>query len=125
MRSLGNLDALFEQAEFFIDAVSGYGSDFALSFSAPLMADYNHLSEAEAIRELARHTEAVKLRFQEFAISYNINIITGSMPFIENGHVYNVGFLCKRDGTNEMYRKIHITPNKFSIGELQEGHSNL
>jgi hypothetical protein len=29
MRSLGNLDALFEQAEFFIDAVSGYGS-FAL-----------------------------------------------------------------------------------------------
>jgi hypothetical protein len=66
MRSLGNLDALFEQAEFFIDAVSGYGSDFALfqSFTAPLMADYNHLSEAEAIRELARHTEAVKLRFQ-------------------------------------------------------------
>jgi hypothetical protein len=27
--------------------------------------------------------------------------------FIENEHVYNVGFLCKRDGTNEMYRKIH------------------
>jgi myosin-crossreactive antigen len=43
------------------------------------MAD---LSEAEAIRELAQHTEAVKLKFQEFA-TYNINIITGSMPFIE------------------------------------------
>ncbi len=115
MRSLGNLEALFEQAQFFIDAVSGYGSDFALFpefFTAPLMADYNHLSEAEAIRELARHTEAVRLKFQEFAISYNINIITGSMPFIENGSVYNVGFLCKRDGTNEMYRKIHITPNE-------------
>jgi hypothetical protein len=51
------------------------------------MADFNHLSEAEAIRELAQHTEAVKLKFQEFAISYNINIITGSMPFIENEHV--------------------------------------
>ena len=116
MRSLGNLEALFEQAEFFIDAVSGYGSDFALFpefFTAPLMADFNHLSEAEAIRELARHTEAVRLKFQEFAISYNINIITGSMPFIENGSVYNVGFLCKRDGTNEMYRKIHITPNEI------------
>jgi predicted amidohydrolase len=76
------------------------------------MADFNHLSEAEAIRELAQHTEAVKLKFQEFAISYNINIITGSMPFMRNEHVYNVGFLCKRDGTNEMYRKIHITPNE-------------
>jgi predicted amidohydrolase len=77
MRSLGNLDALFEQAEFFIDAVSGYGSDFALFpefFTAPLMADYNHLSEAEAIRELARQT--VKLRFQG-TFHYNINIMEG------------------------------------------------
>lgn len=115
MRTLRNLDALYEQAEFFIDAVSGYGSDFALFpefFTAPLMADFNHLSEAEAIRELAQYTEAVKKRMQEFAISYNINIITGSMPFLEDGHVYNVGFLCRRDGTSEMYRKIHITPNE-------------
>jgi hypothetical protein len=28
------------------------------------MADYNHLSEAEAIRELARHTEAVNYVFK-------------------------------------------------------------
>jgi hypothetical protein len=40
------------------------------------------------------------------------------MPFIEDEHVYNVGFLCKRDGTNEMYRKIHITKQVFH-GELQ------
>lgn len=116
MRSLGNLDALFEQAEFFIDAVSGYGSDFALFpelFTAPLMADYNHLSEAEAIKELAKYTDSIHKKMQEFAISYNINIITGSMPYLENGHVYNVGFLCRRDGTSEMYRKIHITPNEI------------
>ncbi|MEZ4853175.1 GNAT family N-acetyltransferase [Flavobacterium sp.] len=115
MRLLRNLDALYEQTEFFIDAVSGYGSDFALFpefFTAPLMADFNHLSEAEAIRELAKYTDAVKNKMQEFAISYNINIITGSMPFLEDGHVYNVGFLCRRDGTSEMYRKIHITPNE-------------
>ncbi|CAM3645541.1 bifunctional GNAT family N-acetyltransferase/carbon-nitrogen hydrolase family protein [Flavobacterium chungbukense] len=115
MRPLNNVEALFEQAEFFIDAVSGYGSDFALFpelFIAPLMADYNHLSEAEAIRELARHSDPIRKRFQEFAISYNINIITGSMPYMEGGNLYNVGFLCKRDGTSEMYTKIHITPNE-------------
>ncbi|MFD2942121.1 GNAT family N-acetyltransferase [Flavobacterium notoginsengisoli] len=115
MRPLNNVEALFEQAEFFIDAVSGYGSDFALFpelFIAPLMADYNHLSEAEAIRELARHSDPIRKRFQEFAISYNINIITGSMPYLEGGNLYNVGFLCKRDGTSEMYTKIHITPNE-------------
>lgn len=115
MRPLNNLEQLFEQAEFFIDVVSGYGSDFALFpelFTAPLMADYNHLSEADAIRELAKHSEPIRKKFQEYAISYNINIITGSMPYLEDGILYNVGFLCKRDGSSEMYTKIHITPNE-------------
>ncbi|MGL5111962.1 MAG: GNAT family N-acetyltransferase, partial [Flavobacterium sp.] len=113
MRSLANLDALFEQSEFFIDVVSGYGCDFALFpelFTAPLMADYNHLTEAAAIRELAKYSDPIRKRFQEFAISYNINIISGSMPYLEGGNLYNVGFLCKRDGTSEMYAKIHVTP---------------
>ncbi len=115
MRPLANVEALFEQSEFFIDVVSGYGSDFALFpelFIAPLMADFNHLSEADAIREIARYCDPIRKRFQELAISYNINIITGSMPYLEDGNLYNVGFLCKRDGTYEMYTKIHITPNE-------------
>ncbi len=115
MRQLNNLEALFEQAEFFIDVVSGYGSDFAVFpelFIAPLMADYNHMSESEAIREIAKHSEPIRKRFQELAISYNINIITGSMPMVEDGALYNSGFLCKRDGSSEKYTKIHITPNE-------------
>lgn len=124
MRQLNNLEALFEQCEFFIDVVSGYGSDFALFpelFIAPLMADYNHLSEAEAIRELAKYSDPIRKRFQEFAISYNINIITGSMPYLENGSLYNVGFLCKRDGTSEMYAKIHVTPNEVQHWGMKGG----
>ncbi len=124
MRPLANLEALFEQAEFFIDVVSGYNSDFALFpelFIAPLMADYNHLSEADAIRELAKYSEPIRKRFQEFAISYNINIITGSMPYIVDGTLYNVGFLCKRDGTYEMYYKVHITPNEKSYWGMTGG----
>ncbi|MCM5662000.1 carbon-nitrogen hydrolase family protein [Galbibacter mesophilus] len=124
MRPLKNLDALFEQAEFFIDAVSGYESDFALFpelFIAPLMADYNHLNEADAIRELAKYTEAIHQKFKEFAISYNINIITGSMPNIIDGNLYNCGFLCKRDGSSEMYTKIHITPNEISHWGMKGG----
>jgi predicted amidohydrolase len=74
------------------------------------MADFNHLSEAEAIRELAQHTEAVKLKFQN--LLFLTISISSQHAFYRNEHVYNVGFLCKRDGTNEMYRKIHITPNE-------------
>jgi predicted amidohydrolase/ribosomal protein S18 acetylase RimI-like enzyme len=124
MRPLNNIQEFFEQAEFFIDVVSGYGSDFALFpelFIAPLMADYNHLSEAEAIRELARYSDPIRKRFQEFSISYNINIITGSMPYLENGNLYNVGFLCKRDGSSEMYSKIHVTPNEVQHWGMKGG----
>ncbi len=125
MRPLANLEALFEQAEFFIDAVSGYAADFALFpelFVAPLMADFNHLSEADAIREIARYAEPIRKRFQEMAISYNINIITGSMPHVEEGNLYNVGFLCKRDGSSEMYTKIHITPNEVNYWGMKGGN---
>lgn len=125
MRSLNNLEEFFDQAQFFIDAVSGYGSDFACFpelFIAPLMADYNHMSESEAIREISKFTDPIHKKFQEFAISYNINIITGSMPFLDDdGVLYNVGFLCKRDGTSEMYRKIHITPNERLYWGMQGG----
>lgn len=124
MRPLNNLEALFEQAEFFIDTVSGYSSDFALFpelFTAPLMADYNHLQEADAIRELAKYTLPIQKKFQEYAISYNINIITGSMPYLDKGSLYNVGFLCKRDGTSEMYQKIHITPNEVMHWGMKGG----
>ncbi|RAU19436.1 carbon-nitrogen hydrolase [Nitrincola tibetensis] len=113
MRSMESIDNLFDQMEFFVDAVSDYGSDFILFpelFAAPLMAHYNHLSVPESIRQLAKYTETIRNKFIDFAIAYNINIITGSMPYIMDGKLYNSGFLCRRDGTWEQYDKVHVTP---------------
>ncbi len=124
MRSYKNLDELLQQAEFFIDSVSGYRSDFALFpefFNAPLMAENNHMPEAEAIRELAKHTEAIVQRFSEFSVSYNINIITGSMPEMKGDRLYNVGHICKRDGSVERYEKLHVTPDEAKIWGMQGG----
>ncbi|MHC1776692.1 MAG: GNAT family N-acetyltransferase [Lentimicrobium sp.] len=126
MRSYKNLEELMQQAEYFIEAVSRYRSDFALFpefFNAPLMAENNHLSEPEAIRELAKHTATVVQKFSELAISYNINIISGSMPEIENDRLYNVGHLCRRDGTTERYEKLHVTPDEVLIWGMEGGKS--
>ena len=125
MRSYKDLDELMQQAEYFVDAVSGYRSDFALFpefFNAPLMAENNHLPEAEAIRELAKHTSSIVQKFSELAISYNINIITGSMPVIKNDLLYNIGYLCKRDGTVEHYEKLHVTPDEAKVWGMQGGN---
>ena len=125
MRPYKDLEELMTQVEFFVDAVSGYRSDFALFpefFNAPLMAKNNHLTESEAIRELAKDTEEIVKQFSQLSISYNINIISGSMPEMQNGKLYNVGYLCKRDGTVERYEKLHVTPDEARVWGLQKGH---
>ncbi len=126
MRPFPNLDSLCEQIEFFVDVVSDYQSDFILFpelFNAPLMTEYNHLSGADAMREIAKSTIPLRDKFVEFAISYNINIITGSMPFLDNGTLRNVGYLCRRDGSYEMYEKIHLTPGEKSAWGMVGGDS--
>lgn len=125
MRLYDSLEQLMQQAEFFVDAVSGYRADFALFpefFNAPLMAENNHLSEPEAIRELAKLTGDIVQKFSELSISYNINIITGSMPEIRDDKLYNAGYLCKRDGSVERYEKIHVTPDEVKIWGMQGGN---
>ena len=125
MRPYKDVASLMQQAEYFIDTVSGYRSDFALFpefFNAPLMAMNNHLSEPEAIRELAKYTDEIVQKFSNFSISYNINIIAGSMPEVKNGNLYNVGYLCKRDGAVERYEKLHVTPDEAKVWGMQGGH---
>jgi predicted amidohydrolase/GNAT superfamily N-acetyltransferase len=125
MRLYKGLEGLMEQAEFFVDSVSAYRCDFALFpefFNAPLMADNNHLPESQAIRELAKFTPVIVKKFSELAISYNINIITGSMPELKNDLLYNVGYLCKRDGSIDRYEKLHVTPDEAKVWGMQGGN---
>ncbi|MGS2740823.1 GNAT family N-acetyltransferase [Sinomicrobium sp. M5D2P17] len=124
MRPYKNVESLLQQSEYFVDTLSGYRADFALFpefFNAPLMAQFNHLSEPEAIRELAKYTDKVIEEFSKLSISYNINIVAGSMPEIKDENLYNVGYLCKRDGTIERYEKIHVTPDEAKVWGMQGG----
>lgn len=115
MRLFPDIEAFYEQVEFFVDAVSGYKSDFIMFpefFNTPLLHPYNHLPEMEAMRKLAEHTAQIVERIQQYALAYNVNIISGSMPILENNKLYNATYLCHRSGKTDEYRKIHITPNE-------------
>jgi predicted amidohydrolase/ribosomal protein S18 acetylase RimI-like enzyme len=113
MRAATSIDEIIDQAEYFIDTVSDYESDFILFpelFNAPLLVAYNEVSQARAMRRLAASTQPILNRMREFAVSYNINIIAGSMPVVDKRRLYNVAYLCRRDGSIDSVRKIHITP---------------
>ncbi|RAJ06953.1 putative amidohydrolase [Chitinophaga skermanii] len=125
MRTYSGVGGLLEQAEYFIDAVSDYASDFCVFpefFNAPLMIEFNQLDQAGAIRGLAKHTEYILQKFCDFAVSYNVNIITGSMPIVIDEQLYNIAYLCRRDGTYEQFIKIHPTPSEVSSWGMKGGN---
>src|SRR5690606_2998781 len=125
MRLFKDIDDFYDQIEFFVDAVSDYGADFILFpefFNTPLMSPYNDMPERAAMEKLAELTKEIVGRIQEFAVSYNVNIIAGSMPVVERGKLYNVTYLCHRNGQSDSYRKIHITPNEFKYYGMVGGN---
>ncbi|MFN1217999.1 nitrilase-related carbon-nitrogen hydrolase [Chryseobacterium kwangjuense] len=127
MRHFKNIDAFYEQVEFFVNVMGDYKSDFVLFpelFNTPLLAPFNKLSERDSMIELAKLSEEIKIRISELAISYNVNIISGSMPVFdpENNDLYNVSYLLHRDGRIDEYRKIHITPNERKYYGMKGGN---
>ncbi|MGB3850215.1 MAG: GNAT family N-acetyltransferase [Tunicatimonas sp.] len=125
MRRVQSLEDMLQQVEFFVDTVSSYNADFVLFpefFNAPLMALFTNTDAADAVRSLAEYTEQVRDKMQEMAISYNINILAGSMPVYENHKLYNVSYLLHRDGNVDTQYKLHITPDEQSYWGLQGGN---
>ncbi len=124
MRQTRSLDDLYTQIEYFVDAVSGYQADVVLFpefFNGPLMAPWNDQGPAGAVRRLAEYTEEIRDRMLKFAVSYNINIIAGSMPEYDGDHLRNVCYLLRRDGTWDRQYKVHITPDEVGYWGLTGG----
>jgi predicted amidohydrolase len=124
MRSYSNMDDLLQQVEYFVDAVSDYQSDFILFpelFNAPLMGKFNNMNSLKAIKELAQFTEPIVREMSKMAVSYNVNIVSGSMPELRDNRVYNVAYVLQRNGRIDKVDKIHITPSEEYEWHIQGG----
>lgn len=116
MRRFDSLDDFMQQVEFFVDTVSDYQADIVLFpelLNAPLIHTYEGNNPAEAMRKLAEYTDDVRQAMIDMALAYNINIVAGSVPALdESGTLRNVSYLCRRDGTWDSQAKLHITPEE-------------
>ncbi|MCM2129955.1 carbon-nitrogen hydrolase family protein [Larsenimonas rhizosphaerae] len=116
MREFASVEQVLQQVEFYVDAIADYQSDFAVLpelFNTPLMGLTDQTNQVEAIQFLAGFTERFKTEISRMAVSYNINIVAGSMvEHGEDGRLYNVSYLCHRDGEIEKQAKLHITPQE-------------
>ncbi|MGM0544862.1 MAG: GNAT family N-acetyltransferase, partial [Pseudomonadota bacterium] len=119
MREFSSVEAALQQIEYFVDALSDYQSDFAVFpelFNAPLMGLQDREAQQDqmgAIRFLAGFTERFVTELSRMAVSYNINIVGGSMiEARDDDRLYNVTYLLHRDGSIEKQSKLHITPQE-------------
>ncbi|MEZ5944133.1 MAG: GNAT family N-acetyltransferase [Planctomycetaceae bacterium] len=115
MRTIDDFDDFARQSEFFIDTASEYKSDFVLFpelHTTQLLSFLPDLRPGEAARRLAEFTPQYLDLYTELAVKYDINVIGGSQFVLEDGYLYNVSYLFRRDGTLERQEKIHITPSE-------------
>lgn len=127
MRQVKSFEAFAEQVEYFVDVVADYKADFAIFpelFTLQLLsAESQKLTNpADAIAALTKYTEPLKQLLSRLAVDYNINIIGGSHPTREeDGEVYNIAYVCLRDGSVHAQRKIHPTPSEVYWWNIRGG----
>jgi len=125
MRKIGGFDEFAEQCEYFVDVASGYKSDFVVFpeiFTLQLLSFLPNQRPGLAVRTLAGFTPQYLDLFQHLAIKYAVNVVGGSHYTEEDGVIYNIAYLFKRDGGIEKQYKLHITPNERHWWGVQPGH---
>ncbi len=116
MRPIKSFDEFAHQTEFFVDVASNYKSDFAIFpeiFTLQLLSFIPQGRPGKTVRKLAStYTKDYIDHFQHLALKYDVNVVAGSHYSEEDGELYNISYLFKRDGGFEKQYKIHITPNE-------------
>ena len=113
MRRIENFDEFAQQVTHFVDVASEYQSDFVVFpelFTLQLLSFTDTQRPGEAARKVAEFTPQYLELLTELAIAHNVNIIGGSHFTMEEGRLYNVAYLFRRNGTLGKQYKIHVTP---------------
>lgn len=124
MRIFDSVEDFLQQVEFFVDAISDYNADLILFpelFNAPLLALYDQQDPPSSIRSLAEHSERLRRELTYMALTYNINIVAGSLPHYHDDRLYNISWVCRRDGTWDSQYKLHITPDEAEYWGFEGG----
>jgi predicted amidohydrolase len=126
MRRFSSADEFLQQVDLQVRALASYKCDVAVFpefFSVPLTGLWPQLDTAASMRELARLTPELVKTIARMATANNINVIAGSMPLLDNGKLYNVSCLCRRDGKVEVQYKLHPTPGEVTDWQMQGGQA--
>jgi len=124
MNAISSWEEFETQCEFFTDVAADHRADFLLFpelFTLQLLCLVPGHRPGTAARALADFTPRFREMFNKLAVRFNINIIAGSNFAVEDGALFNVSYLFRRDGTVDSQDKIHVTPNERRWWGVQGG----
>ncbi len=125
MRHVKDFDDFARQTEYFVDVAANYRSDFAVFpelLTTQLLSAMQVKDPATGVRALTEYTDEYIEHFTDLAVRYNLNIVGGTHLVEEEGRLYNVAFLFRRDGTIDRQYKVHVTPNERRWWGIEPGH---
>ena len=124
MRPFASVQELLQLVEHKLATLASYPCDFAVFpefFTTPLMALTPTLDTHAAMRALAATSQSIIDAIAAMAVKYRINVVAGSVPMLEGKRLYNVAWLCHRDGRVEQQVKLHPTPGEKKEWDMRGG----
>ena len=124
VRPVDDFMAFATQTEFFVDVAADKGSDFILFpelYTTQLLSVRRAERAEQGVRMVAEYTPQYLELLTDLAVRYDVNIVGGSQFTEEEGRLYNVAYLFRRDGTLEKQYKIHVTAEERRWWGLEGG----
>ncbi|MBL27867.1 MAG: carbon-nitrogen hydrolase [Rhodospirillaceae bacterium] len=126
MRGLSDSAEFERQIEYFVDVAADYRSDFVvfpeLLTLQLLSIETKPLPPMEGVARIAGYTDWFVSFMSALAMRYNINIIGGSHPTLDDdGEIKNTGYVFLRDGAVHRQEKVHPTPDEAYWWNIKGG----
>ena len=126
MRNFDSIEDFLQQVENYVRSQAASNCDVVLFpefFNVPLTSLTPELEPMAAMRELALHTPMILAKIAAMAVKYRINVAAGSFPVLEKTAIYNVAYLCHRDGRLDAQYKLHPTPGEKRDWDIRGGNT--
>jgi predicted amidohydrolase/mannitol/fructose-specific phosphotransferase system IIA component (Ntr-type) len=108
-----------------VSVASDYRCDFILFpeiFTAELLSLVRPADPALAMRALDEFTPRFLELCTGLAVKHDINVVGGTHLTVEDGRLYNVAYLFRRDGTIAKQYKLHVTSTERSDWGVTAGN---
>jgi predicted amidohydrolase/GNAT superfamily N-acetyltransferase len=125
LRPISGFEDFATQVEFFVRSAREYRSQFVLFpeyFTMQLLSYLRESSAARAVRRLAQLASAYEEFFHRIATEYNLYIIAGTHPIIQEGQLFNAAHLFTPNGRIYRQKKVHLTQTEKASYQMSRGH---